>query len=81
MTNPWMLPQPVRSEPTDNVKPHPSKGHQITDRPKHDAGGNFGRLTRYGIMEEYVQHTMNTALRGIPAREWLKFFKRHARAS
>ncbi|MBV8054987.1 MAG: hypothetical protein JO071_07080 [Deltaproteobacteria bacterium] len=63
------------------VIPYPAKSAQIADRPVWDAGGNFGRLARYGIMEEYVQQTMETELRGVPARQWLRFFKTYARES
>jgi hypothetical protein len=64
-----------------NVTPYPRKSARIADRPAHDAGGNFGRLARYGVMEDYVQQTMATDLRGVPAREWLKFFKSYAKES
>lgn len=62
-----------------DVAPYPAKSAKIADRANHDGGGNFGRLARYGIMEAYVRQTMETELRGVPAREWLRFFKTYAK--
>ncbi|MFQ5913169.1 MAG: hypothetical protein ACE5JS_08300 [Nitrospinota bacterium] len=61
------------------VGPYPAKADKISDRPKSDRGGNFGRLARYGIMSEYVKQTMLARIRGISAREWLAFFRKHAK--
>ena len=63
------------------VGPYPRKSDQISDRPNADAGGNFGRLARYGIMSEYVTEMKRTPLRGIPVAAWLDFFRRHAAES
>jgi len=57
---------------------YPVKSDKISDKAD-DSGGNFGRLARYGIMEEFVRTTMETPVRGVPAREWLGFFKRGIR--
>lgn len=65
--------------PASGVSPYPVKSDKITDRPIEDAGKNFGRLARYGIMEAFVRNTMATEIRGVPANEWLQFFKRHVR--
>lgn len=63
------------------VVPYPTKGVQISDRAESDSGGNYGRIARYGVMEEYVQATMQTMIRGVSAKDWLTFFKQHARES
>lgn len=60
----------------EGVGPYPAKADRISDRPLSDSGGNFGRLARYGTMEKYVQDTLDLRVRGIPAHEWLAFFKR-----
>lgn len=60
------------------VTPYPRKSDPISDRPAHDAGGNFGRLARYGIMSGYVAEMKQTPLRGIPVSAWLGFFHRYA---
>ena len=38
----------------NGVRPYPLKSDQISDKPAHDGGGNFGRIARYGIMDEYI---------------------------
>lgn len=60
------------------VGPYPKKSNPISDRAANDAGGNFGRLARYGIMGEYVREMKQMPLRGIPVSAWLTFFHRHA---
>lgn len=54
--------------------PYPRKADATNDRPKTDAGGNFGRLARTGIMDEYLQMMMQPVC-GIKATYWLEFFK------
>jgi hypothetical protein len=54
---------------------YPVKTDKISDKPT-AADTNFGRLARYGIMEKFVEDTMATPIRGVPADEWLRFFKR-----
>lgn len=63
----------------ERVSPYPEKSDRISDRPKQDAGGNFGRLARYGLMDEYVEEMMESSLRGIKAKDWLAFFKKNAK--
>lgn len=58
-----------------NVSPYPSKSDQILDRPRADAGGNFGRYARTGIMDSYIAKAKQERLCGIPAEYWLHFFK------
>ena len=62
-----------------DIKPYPSKKDKISDAAVKDQGSNFGRLARYGLMSEYVQRMMQISVRGVPARQWLNFFKQHAR--
>ena len=58
-----------------NVRHYPSKSDAVTDYPASDGGGNFGRLARTGIMDEYIAETLNLPLAGIPARSWIDFLK------
>ena len=58
--------------------PYPIKSDKISDKAPGDTSGNFGRLARYGVMEEFVKTTMQTSVRGLAAIEWLRFFKRGA---
>lgn len=57
---------------------YPSKLAKISDAAESDSGGNFGRLARYGVMKEFVDSTMAAPLCGVPANQWLQFFKRSA---
>ena len=58
-----------------NVNPYPAKSDPVTDRPARDGGGNFGRLARTGIMDEYIAETLGLPLAGIPAKSWIDFLK------
>lgn len=57
------------------ASPYPSRGVEIHARPTPDHGGNFGRMARWGILEEYIKEIDSTplALR-IAVREWRMFF-------
>ncbi len=59
------------------VSPYPAKSEQISDTPKSDSGGNFGRLARYGIMGDYIAQMQMETVRGIPVSSWHEFFKKH----
>ena len=60
-----------------NVHPYPAKSNPISDRPNSDSGSNFGRLARYGIMDDYVRTMLDEPVRGVPVAAWIKFFKDH----
>lgn len=60
---------------------YPLKKDKISDKAAYDPGQNFGRLARYGVMNDYVKRMMGTSVRGVSAEEWLAFFKRHARGT
>lgn len=73
--------QHIRQSTTDksirvatSVAPYPAKSDQISDRPTSDAGSNFGRFARTGVMDEYLSFALTTGLCGIPAQNWLQFF-------
>ncbi len=61
-----------------DVRPYPRRGEEITDEAEDDKGGNFGRIARYGTMEEYVKGTMEYKLKGVAVGAWLKFFREQA---
>lgn len=63
----------------EHISPYPVKSDLIADRAIADSGGNFGRLARYRIMDEYLDQMKQTRVRGIPVRDWVEFFRRHAR--
>ncbi len=64
--------------PAPEARPYPLKSDRITDQAASDSGGNFGRIARYGVMTEYVAELMASDISGIPASQWLAFFKKHA---
>lgn len=52
---------------------YPAKSEQISDRPEHDAGGNFGRFARTNLMNDYMATLRNEELLGIPLWAWQRF--------
>lgn len=57
----------------------PYKGRESTsDKPAYDRGGNFGRIARTGIMDEWIDGVLRKPLAGIPARDWIEFLRRYA---
>ena len=59
------------------VTPYPHSKSNISDRASDDGGGNFGRLARYGVMDDYIVEMQSTLVRGISVRDWQTFFKAH----
>lgn len=56
--------------------PYPSvKSDQCSDRANDDGGGNFGRVARYGLLDEFVASIKKQEVSGIPVLAWLTFFK------
>lgn len=52
---------------------YPTKSDMISDRPASDSGGNFGRLARSGVMEEYIAKLFEEKLAGIQLSAWQRF--------
>jgi len=59
----------------DGISPYPTKSDQILDKPVSDGGGNFGRLARTGIMDEYMEKLDDVQLCGIKSAYWREFLK------
>lgn len=59
----------------DGIAPYPTKSDQILDKPTSDGGGNFGRLARTGIMDEYMEKLDDVQLCGIKTIYWREFLK------
>lgn len=59
----------------DGIQPYPQKSDQILDRPRADEGGNFGRLARTGMMDDYMQKLGDVQLCGINSKYWREFLK------
>ena len=58
-----------------SAHPYPKANEATTDKPRVDGGGNFGRIARTGIMDDYLRRMMVQPVCGIQARYWLEFFK------
>jgi hypothetical protein len=57
-------------------RPYPAvKTDQCSDRAEDDGGGNFGRIARYGLLDEFIKATAKQEASGIPVKAWLTFFK------
>lgn len=52
---------------------YPTKSDMISDRPESDGGGNFGRLARAGVMEDYIAELFEEKLAGIQLAAWQQF--------
>ena len=62
--------------PATHQTPYPAvKTDQCSDRADDDGGGNFGRIARYGLLDDFVKSTEKQEVSGIPVRAWLTFFK------
>ncbi len=57
------------------AKQYPKKADQISDKPNADAGGNFGRYARSGLMDTYLATVSMQPICGIEAKHWIRFFK------
>jgi hypothetical protein len=53
--------------------PYPVKSDLISDRAADDAGGNFGRIARTGLLAEFTTEAGRRMLSGIPAHVWRRF--------
>lgn len=61
-------------EPNE-AAPYPRKADATNDKPTSDGGGNFGRIARTGLMDEYLERMRIQPVCGIRAVYWLEFFK------
>lgn len=65
--------------PPAGAHPYPTPNSNISDKAKHDSGGNFGRVARSeGLMDAYVAEMLQSSVAGIQARHWVAFFKAYA---
>lgn len=60
----------------ENAAPYPAKTDLVDDVAANDAGNNFGRVSRTGIMADFLDELMAEPLAGIALREWRTFFTR-----
>ncbi len=55
--------------------PYPKKTDEISDKAEQDAGRNFGRIARTGILDDFAQRSGDRLLSGIPAKHWRRFLR------
>ncbi len=55
------------------TEPYPTKSDEISDVPKKDGGGNFGRIARVRIMDDYMTELFTRDLLGVPLEYWNRF--------
>jgi hypothetical protein len=68
--------QPNRNiQLASGVSPYPRKSDLISDHAEADSGGNFGRIARTNLMDQYKQEIDAEQLCGVPAKHWRNFFK------
>ena len=61
--------------PATHQMPYPKKGDKFNDGAQSDSGGNFGRVARGGIMQDFIGELMQQPTAGIPLGAWQRFFK------
>ena len=82
----WQYIRQARGDPTiiqpENVTPLGRQPRdQVNDEPRSDSGGNFGRIARIGVMDQYLETMMLSRVAGIEARHWITFFRLYADAA
>jgi hypothetical protein len=77
----WQYEREARSDttiyPPEDVVPYGKIRDKTHDHPVNDSGGNFGRIARIGLLDEYVQGFDSQNLLGISVKSWRQFLKRH----
>lgn len=62
--------------PATHRQPYPAqKTDQVSDRAEEDGGGNFGRVSRYGLMDDFIRSILVEQASGIPIKAWITFLK------
>lgn len=61
--------------PAAHQTPYPTKSQKFNDEAASDSGGNFGRVARSRIMDDFIKALMEQPLSGIPAQYWQKFLE------
>ena len=65
----------IRRPPESNRHPYPSSKQEASDEAEDDKGGNFGRIARAGILDEYIASIKAQDYLGIKILHWIAFFK------
>jgi hypothetical protein len=65
----------INRPPERNRKPYPASKQESSDEAASDKGGNFGRVARAGILDEYTSDIKAQDYLGIKITHWITFFK------
>lgn len=68
-------PRPENIRSANYNSTYPKKSDRFNDEATDDSGGNFGRVSRSGIMKNYITKLLNEPLSGIPLGAWQRFIK------
>lgn len=63
------------------ASPYPDAKAEISDKPAADGGGNFGRVARIGLMDDWTTLAVSQRVVGISAQHWIDFLKAYAETS
>ena len=78
--NRWWTEVRKSSDNTDisipgGVEPYPGARENIADEAASDAGGNFGRLARMGMFDEYMKRVNGEEVAGVAVSRWQQFLR------
>ena len=65
----------ITSPPEANCHPYPSSKQEASDEAAGDKGGNFGRIARAGLLDDYIHALVAQDYLGIKLTHWITFFK------
>ena len=65
----------IHKPPKENRHPYPSSKKESSDEAEEDKGGNFGRIARSGILDDYISMIKAQDYLGVKIDHWTKFFK------
>lgn len=61
--------------PAEFRRPYPKSKVESSDKAEGDKGGNFGRIARAGLLDDFLAQTKNRDYLGIRVAHWMRFFK------
>lgn len=65
----------IKKPDKGSLKPYPKLKDIASDSAIDDKGGNFGRIARTGILDEYLKEVFDLDYLGIKLKHWTDFFK------
>lgn len=71
----------VRPPAVEKRRYYPASKQEASDEAVADKGGNFGRIARAGILDEYIGNLKQQDYLGIKIAHWISFFKAIAETS